>query len=122
MKLIEDQKLSRIAFDHGLTFLFEDGSEIRVEVGFRLNVADRSPRFIEIDQPSDYSVEVVECLFEPGSVSVVDGSTLVISLANSMTIEVYPDKQYEAWTFNREDGSLVVCKPGGEISSFGAVG
>ena len=44
------------------------------------------------------------------------GGMLTISFGGGAQIVVPPDELYEAWQVNADDGSLVVCMPGGELA------
>ena len=45
-----------------------------------------------------------------------DDGTLTVSFADGHSLAVAPHDLYEAWQVNGDDGSLIVCMPGGELS------
>ena len=47
-----------------------------------------------------------------------DHGALLVSFAEGHSLVVAPHDQYEAWQVNGDDGSLVVCMPGGELSCW----
>ncbi|HEY1573854.1 MAG TPA: DUF6188 family protein [Pseudonocardiaceae bacterium] len=56
------------------------------------------------------------CLGETlSNVTVTDGH-LALTFANGFAMAVDPDDHYESWQINSDDGLLVVCTPGGDLS------
>jgi hypothetical protein len=59
---------------------------------------------------------LLTCLNQPlTSISIASGR-LTIEFANATRIQVEPDQEYESWQISGEDGLLVVCTPGGDLS------
>ena len=105
---------------------------IRVEVGSGVHLGlDGAPQYtITVECPllitglegarEPIEPQVVERLTElvPATVQAiaVQSGTLSIGLAGAVEIVVTPTDMYEAWQVNGNDGSLLVCLPGGGLS------
>ncbi len=71
------------------------------------------------DRKADgYAERVVGLLHDTVTVEVGDDATLRI-VGAKVGIEAHPEPGYESWTLTREDGSMLVCMPGGEIAQWG---
>jgi len=76
---------------------------------------DGSPPF----EPTDDAVVlgVRDLLMQNvGSISV-DGGTLTVAIGEHRMV-VAPHQDFEAWQINADDGTLVVCMPGGGLSTW----
>ena len=41
---------------------------------------------------------------------------LIISFETGLTLKVEPDQRYESWQISSDDGLLIVCTPGGDLT------
>ena len=46
----------------------------------------------------------------------VSGGQLAISFTTGLTLKVDPDQSYESWQISSDDGLLIVCTPGGDLT------
>jgi len=61
------------------------------------------------------AVSLLSVLNRPATdVAIVEGE-LTVTFDN-LTLSVDPDEQYESWQINSDDGLLIVCMPGGELT------
>ncbi|MEO5662973.1 MAG: DUF6188 family protein [Nocardioides sp.] len=124
LQLIVGRKLSQFSvsrFAIRLAFWGEDiGSvsrEIQVEhetLELRLPNSDRTAS-LDRDDPVAVT-SLLSALSQPVIRLSVDDGKLVVELKGGLVIGVDSDEHYESWQINSDDGLLIVCAPGGELT------
>ena len=119
--LVERATVDQIRFDYACTLLLSHGSLLRIESAFR--VRDLASGEEETTDPnvSHDSALVVLCLLHQEVTVTLDPHPIlrVDALDGPVGIDVAPNPAYEAWTLSNEDGSMIVCVPGGELARWG---
>jgi hypothetical protein len=62
------------------------------------------------------STALLKCLGATLSDITMTGGRLALTFANGFAVSVDPDDHYESWQINSEDGLLIVCTPGGDLT------
>lgn len=117
---IKGESIELISFDFAITLRTDRGTELRLETGVELQLPKEDvlwvgpPRFDGADQLIrtllHRRIEMVE--IDPEGV-------LHLRLENKVQIVVPPSLEYESWTLNRSDGTLLTSAPDGEVISWG---
>lgn len=112
--------VSRVAFDHAVSLLTDDGAELRVQTAFSFG-ADPA-RMVVIDPERDVAAHAGVLVDLRGraitAAGADDDGALAVRFATEAVLQVPPDSSYEAWTLTGPQGSLVVCLPGGGVAVF----
>ncbi|HSY15739.1 MAG TPA: DUF6188 family protein [Jatrophihabitantaceae bacterium] len=118
---ISGQRVERISFDYGLSFLTDVGTEVRIETKVSMQLADGARREFDLpNSPREASDVLVVLHQEVIAASVEEGAaTLSLEFTGAAMIEVRSDDMYEAWTTSKSGGVKFAALPGGGISTRG---
>ncbi|GAA3570359.1 hypothetical protein GCM10022197_28460 [Microlunatus spumicola] len=117
---IEGQLVTQLRFDYGLTFLFEEGLDVRVEQAFVLHRAGDED--LLMDPEGDH--ELLAPVLRLGRATVMGGlafddGRLELTFAEGSRLSVPSSDQYEAWQLNGPGGVLVVSVGAGALVTWG---
>jgi hypothetical protein len=117
-----NQSIERVSFDHSVTLLLDDGSEVRIGSDFSLRPPNADAYVI--DPSSARGVDELLRLLLHKTVAHISvneeiGSLLIV-LTDGTSLQVAPSESYEAWTFAGDRGLKIVSLPGGGVSTWGA--
>ena len=59
---------------------------------------------------------LLSVLNQRASQITITGGQLIISFETGLTLKVDPDQRYESWQISSDDGLLIVCTPGGDLT------
>jgi hypothetical protein len=69
------------------------------------------------DPASDaVATALLSVLNKRASQITVTGGQLTISFETGLTLKADPDQHYESWQISSDDGLLIVCTPGGDLT------
>lgn len=116
---LDSLDILQIKIDYAITFVFEDGSDLRIEEAVKFREPGQAELYI--------SPNTQQSLWGPVLMTV--NTSLVAATASergklSLTFEggreliVEPSERYEAWSFNRATGQLLISMPGGSLAYF----
>jgi hypothetical protein len=113
--------ISRVLIDFSVTLQFADdgpAAELKLECSFAITTIAGS-QTIEPERIVEGARAVVG-LFGARvlAVRVDQGSELVVDLSDERRLRAWPDAHYESWSFTSEDGSRVICMPGGQLANW----
>ena len=119
---IKGESIESISFDFAVSLRTDMGTELRLETGFEL----RSPEgnvFWIAPPIFDGANELIRALLHTRIEAAENDSAgiLRLRLGNDARIEVAPSPDYEAWTLNRVDGTMLTSTPGGETISWSSL-
>jgi hypothetical protein len=120
-----DRNISRVLIDFSVTLQFADdgpAAELKLECSFAITTSAGS-QTIEPERMVE-GAQMVVGLFGARvlSVRVDQGSELVVDLSDERRLRAWPDAQYESWSYTSEDGSRVICMPGGQVAIWSPQG
>ncbi len=116
---IEGQTLSRICFDHAVSFLMSSGGEIRVETGATFRAPHTAELHFEPESPGSASVALLQLLQRTVTrAEAFDDGLLVLEFDSGAKLTVEPHDSYESWGFVGESGARVISIPGGGITTW----
>src|SRR4051794_33298204 len=104
--------VSRVAFDHSVHLLLEDGAELRISTPLRLSLPGAAE--LELDpETSGLGLGRLLALLHATVTEATVGSDGALRLAFDVgaALVVAPDGSYESWQISWPDGRLVVCVP-----------
>jgi len=114
--------VSRCIVDFGYTLDMSSGrrnATLRIDVPFEVYIEGR---VLRCDAATHREALGPALLLFRRSVEVMwiaDDDTLHITFSDEASLSVPRDPDFESWTFNGPDGTLVVAGPGSRLSVFG---
>lgn len=119
---IKGESIESISFDFAVSFRTDKGTELRLETGFELQNPEGNVLWIA---PPDFdgADELIHALLHTRieGAETDPAGILRLRLRNDARISVAPSPDYEAWTLNRSDGTMLTSTPGGETISWGSL-
>lgn len=112
------QTLTQLRFDYAVTLLGSDGDRLRIEAPITVRVAGFDA-LVRADDCATSGAIMLGLLHQVCvSAGLADDATLTMTFENGDHLIVHPDPDYEAWSLNRADGSMLVAGPGDRLSEF----
>jgi hypothetical protein len=104
-----------------LVLMAERDTEIvqfRIEQAFQLSAPDQQWTVGAAPDPGSLGPALTLLHQIVTSASVSSTSTLDLHFANGMSLQVapHPEGLYEAWDLSGNDGTMMVCRPGGTLA------
>lgn len=113
------QSISRVAFDFGVSFLTDGGSELRIDTVFDFR-SEGASMTVDPSTASGFASTLLGLLHsEIESAKVTDAGALELCFRGSFSLNVAPSDEFEAWAFAGAEGSKAVCMAGGGVSTWG---
>ena len=110
--------VERVAFDFGVTILFDNGLEVRIETTFTVHAVDSTP--VEVNPPNyqDAAARLLSVLQETVTSAHVDETTgeLRLEFEGGRAIRVPSSEMFEAWSLTSLEGVRATSLPGGSLS------
>jgi uncharacterized protein DUF6188 len=99
-----------------LDFNGEHFPELTIECPLEVASADGS-RWVGEPLSADAAAQLLPLLLTPvRAAEVDDGGGLRLGFGDGVQIRVPADDNYEAWQMRRDDGALIVSRPGGDLA------
>jgi Family of unknown function (DUF6188) len=121
MRTLVGRSLIQVCFGTGVRLDF-DGAlfpEVTIE-GFLEVTSQDGETWVGEPLSVDAAARLLPMLLvRVSAVAVNEEGSLAVELAGRSRIEVPVSQDFEAWQWRQDDGSLVVCKPGGDLSIWG---
>ena len=118
---LEGRVVVETLLEYTVLLQFDDMSRLIIEAPLVLRVDDQA---LLIDPEGDVGELVVRRPFENAVVTeavAFKTGTLRLVLADRTVVEVAALEDYESWTLFVKNGPLIVCRPGGELSTWDAI-
>ena len=118
MKLgLEGQTIDAISLDFAVTIRTNAAAVLRIGTGLVIHGPGGSMATVQADDVGPTSSSLVGILHRTiTSAEVDDDGTFRLTLEPELHVEVRPDDDYEAWTYNGADGQKLVALPGGGLA------
>ena len=119
---IKGESIESISFDSAVCLRTDMGTELRLETGFELQ--NPQGNVFWIAPPNfDGANELIHALLHTRVEAAETDSVGILRLwlGNNAHIVVAPSPDYEAWTLNRADGTMLASTPGGETISWSSL-
>ena len=114
---LASQLVTQVRFDFGVSLLTVQGTVLRLQSDFMLQIPGRGDHHVEIDRLSRSAALLVELFGESmANASAHADGTLELLFASGTRITVAPDELDESWSLNAGSGELLVSLPGGGMS------
>jgi hypothetical protein len=112
-------RITRCSVDYGVTLLLAGEGpqyELRLQTPFTLIEGDRR---LLLEPEHTATLGPVVTLFgrNVSSAETLDDGCLSLRLHDAL-LHITPHPEYEAWTLTGDDGLLVVCGPGGAVTTW----
>ena len=117
--VLAGREITQVRVDFAVTLLGEHDL-LSINVPFTVSHPDGTAYSIDVgERPAD-AANVLDRLRRTVQSGVYLERRLRLSFDDGVELVVHADHRFEAWTLNREDRSLVVCSPGGELVVWAA--
>lgn len=116
------QTVKRVIFDHSVSLGGDGEGFLQIEQECEVSV-DAVRAVVDPERTGQYAPLFVALLHRTVAAATADDTgALRVSFSGGASLSVQPVDAHEAWTFSGAGGVLVVCLPGGGLTTWGAVG
>jgi hypothetical protein len=124
VELLRDGEVALVTFArHGLWLRLSVGADdhtLHIGGPFRLLLGGEDTLVNSDEGPHPAYLPLAGLMVE--RVSADDDGRLTVAFVRGDSLVIEPDAHYEAWDYARSDGSVIVCLPGGQLSTWSATG
>lgn len=115
---IRNEDVTQLRFDFAFS-LVTSGSTIRIETPFQLT-SDDARAWIVDPEASDQPVQLLRLRHSSLDADCFENGSLSLRSSSGFHVDVWADRNFEAWSLTRENGEMVVSLPGGGVANFEA--